>query len=402
MKTQNNSNLSRIAKYIVVIFFVGSIFYSCKKDKVEKPNEYLVESSLIATYNQSYMQYIISMIPEIGDALQGKQLLDVKVYKITYKTNNVDGSEIIASGVVIVPVSESPLPILSYQHGTIFDYAEAPSEFKTSLEISTLAVVMASAGYNLSIADYIGYGASANVPHPYEHNKTLGKTCYDMLMAAKEFLEDIKTVTSDKLFLTGYSEGGYATMALHKYIEENSELVVTMSAPAAGAYDKTGFAINVMDRNENLTFLPRFMWVLDAYNWIYGLNRPWNQYVNEPYATTLEAVDHPFHYGLAQISTNPQELFTSSIIDGILSRTDSQLLSALADNDIYDWKPKAPVTLYYGTADDYVFSLNSENAYYAMHARGANVTSVPYNGLNHTTALKPYLADMFKLFESLK
>ena len=76
--------------------------------------------------------------------------------------------------------------------------------------------------------------------------------------------------------------------------------------------------------------------------------------------------------------------------------------NALADNDNFDWAPKYPITLYYGTADDYVFPINSETAYDALVANGATVSKVVFEDANHSTALVPYMLDMFELFESLK
>jgi acetyl esterase/lipase len=93
---------------------------------------------------------------------------------------------------------------------------------------------------------------------------------------------------------------------------------------------------------------------------------------------------------------------TETIKNGILNETDSEFLDVLAANDTYDWNPVAPITLYYGTADDYVFPLNSETAYDALLANGANVDKVTYEGKNHETAFFPYLIDVFELFESLK
>jgi acetyl esterase/lipase len=238
--------------------------------------------------------------------------------------------------------------------------------------------------------------------HPYEHANSLATASYDMLMAVKEYIENSNISISDKLFLSGYSEGGTATMALHKYIEENSDLQVTLSAPAAGAYNKTAFARSILQRNENLTFLPHFMWVIHSYNKFYKLNRSWSDFVNEPHATTLKAVSHPFNYRNAAITLNPQELFTIDIRIGVLNGDDHAFLNVLADNNIYDWKPKAPVRLYYGTADDYVFPVNSETAYEAMKARGADVTRIAFEGLNHSTAFMPYILDVFNLFETLK
>ncbi len=403
MKSIINKQKKHFFETIFVIIVLSSAI-GCKNDDStpENQHDYLIESQLIASVTESQVLTLAMGYADVYDAISGKDLSDVKVYKLIYKTVNVEGNEINASGVVIIPQTSNAVPILSYQHGTLFNKLDAPSLYFTGLETRGLATIMASAGYAVSVPDYLGYGVSTDYPHPYEHAKTLGSASFDMLMAAKEFFKDNNINLSDKLFITGYSEGGNATMALHQYIEENSDLVVTMSAPASGAYNKTAFAKDILQHDEDLDFLPNFMWVIDAYNWIYGLNRPWSSYVNEPYATTLEAVSDPLLLASASISNNPQVLFTSVTIDGVTNETDADFMGALADNDIYDWTPQYPVTLYYGTADDYVFPLNSETAYDALYENGATVTKVAYEGLDHNTALMPYVLDMFDLFESLK
>ena len=400
----NEARFNNLFQKISILLVFALILASCKKDgtpEKEKNFTTLIDWQFIDNVNKSTIQTIGILFPDIAEIINQNELQNVNVFKITYKTKNVEGTEIMASGVVLYPSGGSNLPLLSYQHGTLSNQADAPSNYKGE-EIMYLAPTISSTGYALSVPDYIGYGASADYPHPYEHSKTLGSASFDMLIAAKEFLDYHDITLSEKLFLTGYSEGGNATMALHHHIEQNTDLVVTMSAPAAGAYNKTAFARDLMQHNEDLRFLPRFMWVIDSYNWIYGLNRPWSDYVTEPDASTLEAITDPMNLGGAAISLNPQTLFTAEIRGGILNETDTEFLNVLADNDSYNWDPAYPITLYYGTADDYVFPLNSETAYDALLANGADVTKVAYDGKDHETAFMPYLLDVFKLFESLK
>jgi dienelactone hydrolase len=399
-----NNKINHLLYLGVLLIFLATLPTGCKKDDTDKQeqNVYLVEYSLITGLSETQVLNVAKMIPEVYDLALTKDLSEVKVYKLIYKTINVDGNEIVASGAVIVPVSDAVLPLLSYQHGTLTNYSDAPSQYSTGMEVRGTATIIASAGFVVSVPDYLGYGESKSYPHPYEHAQTLARTSFDMLMAVQEFCVTMSISLSDKLFLTGYSEGGGATMALHRYIEVNSDLVVTMSAPASGAYNKTAFAKEIIQTNEDLYFLPEFMWVIDSYNWIYGLNRPWNQYVNEPYATTLESVTDPFLFGSADISLNPQVLFTQTTIDGVSNSTDTEFMNALADNDNFDWTPQYPVTLYYGTADDYVFPINSETAYNAMYANGADITRVIYDGADHSEAYIPYIIDVFEMFESLK
>ena len=144
------------------------------------------------------------------------------------------------------------------------------------------------------------------------------------------------------------------------------------------------------------------MWVIDSFDDIYGLNRQWSDYVLEPDATTLTNIVDPLTYGNADIKLNPQQLFTTEFKNGILNETDTEFINALSASDNYDWTPRYPITLYYGTADDYVFPINSETTYEKLLNNGATVTLVPLPDKDHETAVIPYFLSVFELFESLK
>ena len=68
-----------------------------------------------------------------------------------------------------------------------------------------------------------------------------------MLRAVKEFCDNRGIIYNNQLFLSGYSQGGHATMALHKALQEHhsSEFQVTASAPGAGPYDISGEQANL-------------------------------------------------------------------------------------------------------------------------------------------------------------
>lgn len=92
--------------------------------------------------------------------------------------------------------------------------------------------------------DYEGFGISANRSHPYlAHQLTAQQVCdavkygleiYRSLAKALPFSTDWKSIC------IGYSQGGSAALATHKYIEQNSldnELHFTGSFCAGGPYD---------------------------------------------------------------------------------------------------------------------------------------------------------------------
>ncbi|WP_236704975.1 alpha/beta hydrolase family protein [Hymenobacter sp. AT01-02] len=359
-------------------------------DETPAPTPVLVGSTLIGEYSTTTLAGRVREIPLVGSLAR----YPIKVYRLTYTTHNTDGQAITASGALLVPVVSTALPLISYQHGTIrpSDEDRAPSYYSTSSEIWSAVSVLASTGYIVSAPDYIGYGASKALPHPYEHAASLASASADMLRATREFCKQQNISVNQKNFLLGYSEGGYATMALHKYLEEKypAELPVAASAPGAGAYNKSGFAKYVVNSTQPLSFLSTYVWVLDTYNRVYKLNRPFSAYFQEPYATQLQA--NPF----GSVPSLPSQLFTASFRQSVATDSDAALTASLRDNDIYDWKPKAPLALFHGTADDYVPYFNSQDAYKAMQARGATQVQLkPIQGGNHFTSVATYTLQAF-------
>jgi len=385
---------------LLVIFFV-----SCnrKNDEQVTPSfQYLVESTQLGEFDANSIKARYANDPTISPFLAILPLNTVRVYRIVYKTTDVSGNEINASGALIFPAENKPYALISYQHGTITAESEAPSNYQPNSEAYDAGTLLSGVGYVVAMPDYIGYGSSKDLEHPYEHAASLASTSRDMIRAAREFCGANGVTLNNQLFLTGYSEGGYATMALHKLLEEQhrDEFTVTASAPGAGAYNKTGFAQDVVSRNENLEFINAYLWVLDTYNKVYGLNRPFSAFVNEPYATQLTNAAPTI--GIQTIvPQNPQVLFMQSFLDGIKNGTDTELLNALKDNDIYNWTPQAPIRMFHGTADNFVPFFNSQNALDAMRANGVSqVELVPINGGNHFTSIASFTLGVFEYFGS--
>jgi len=345
----------------------------------------LTGSTLIGEYSTATLAGRVQGIPLAGALVK----YPIRAYRLTYRTHTPDGQETTASGAVLVPVATTALPVLSYQHGTLLPSSEgqAPSYYAQGSDVWSVVSVLASTGYVVSAPDYLGYGASKALPHPYEHAASLASTSADMLRAAREFCQQQQVSVNQKNFLLGYSEGGYATMALHKLLEEKyaTTLPVAASAPGAGAYHKTAFARYVLQSTQPLSFLSTYVWVLRTYDRVYALNRPTSFYYQAPYAAQLQADP----YG--EVPSQASQLFAPSFRQAVLDNSDVQLNAALAANDIYDWKPTAPLALFHGTADDYVPFFNSQDAYDAMQKRGATQVELhPIQGGNHFSSATAY------------
>src|SRR5690606_21531106 len=152
--------------------------------------------------------------------------------------------EVKASGILFVPTGvEGEMPIIIYNHGT---------QLVKNREIDLqgeqfICAAFAGDGYIMVFPDYFGIGKGEGF-HPYQHAESEAQASVDMLRASQNILKDLNIKYSDKLFVTGYSQGGHASMSTTKFIQERckGEFKVTAAAPMSGAYDMTGVQAEVM------------------------------------------------------------------------------------------------------------------------------------------------------------
>lgn len=402
-------------KNLLYLSFLIFIINACSSSSTEETVEptlpvYLVDAQKVSELSVDDIKSNLALLTLFDPSFSflnnytDRIQYDVEAYKITYKTEYLDGEEIEASGLVILPKTTSPISTFSYQHGTITSDSNAPSNFSLTSESTLISLPLASLGYMVVAPDYIGYGASNQIEHPYEHKALTASACRDMLRAAKEFAAQEGKSVNDKLYLAGYSQGGAATMGLHELLESShsNEFTVSASIPGAGAYNKLGFTQYILTQEEELTFIDSYVWVLGTYNSIYNINRSYDYYFTEPNASYIAST--PLNQiNVNQIDQNPQTLFTQELRDGILNETDQELLAAINDNNSFDWAPKAPIIMYHGTADDYVPFFNAEDALNAMRSRGAtNVQLIPIEGGDHFSSITPYFEGVLQSLDQLQ
>ena len=336
---------------------------------------------------------------------------DTDCYKLTYKTPDLSNVLVNASGLVCLPKGKTgPSPLLSYQHGTIFTQAATPSN-PTSVYF-WYGAASAAFGYITVVPDYLGYGVSSSMPHPYVHAKSLSSTVINMLRATKHFLAlpSINRATNGQLFLAGYSEGGYATLAAQKTIELTlaSEFTVTASEPGAGPYDVTG-TVQAQSSSSTIFDPSAGAFLIKSYDTIYNKPSQIDHYFTPVPAGLMAtlfsgALDG---YGIAtalggyNISTNT--LFNQAFLDNYNGAGEVAIKAFVAENNIYNWKPSAPTFLFHGEKDDVVPYANTTTAIQAMQANGApavalhncDAGSLP---TTHSNCSWPYHVDMMATF----
>jgi len=256
-------NLARTFPLIVSLLLVSACNWGGGKDDASDSNpppaaapqrgELLTKPApLVKSYSPA------DLLTLLGGSDLGKELLalaytpkcGVDVYQLTYETVGGKGESAKASGALMVPTGsdsgcQGPRPILAYAHGTTPDktYNIALIEKSNAEEGLLLAAVFGSRGYIVVAPNYAGYDTSDLPYHPYLNADQQSKEMIDVVTAARSALP-VSSATSvtdnSKLFLTGYSQGGYVAMAAHKAMQA-ANMAVTASGPMSGPYALAAF-----------------------------------------------------------------------------------------------------------------------------------------------------------------
>ena len=388
-----------ITTLILILFLIA-----CRKEDnapVSQPApQYLVSATLLETSTKDELQSALAGVPSLTPFVMN----GIKIYKITFNTKDYQGNRLVASGAVYVPTLDTPVPLFCYQHGTIFpsDEPTAPSYNAGSGE-SILSTVMAANGFLTVAPDNIGYGVSKTAFRQTNHYFSSASSALDMLNAVKEMAAQWNIRVTDKLFLSGWSQGAGSAVALSKVIQDKGDTGFNLvaSAPYAGAYHMSAFADTLLKPNtaDVAPFATNaYAWIVKAYNAMYNINQPSAYY----FGTYAPAIDADIE---TDLPVSPTEVFASQFRNDFRNRTGPGLAmyNAFKDNDVYDWRPNFKLSLYHGTADDYVPFFNSQDAFTAMKARGAtDVILVPLPGANHSTGVLPFLVGMLTEWQPLK
>ena len=280
-------------------------------------------------------------------------------WRLTYLTVDGNGNSVVASGLVSAPDKPDgrESPVISYQHGTIFKDAEAPSN---ALGATEPTQVMASLGYIVVAADYVGYGASKGVQHPYLLSAPTAAAVNDLLTAARLWRQSSKKLGNGQLFLLGYSEGAYATMAAQRALQADNSLhlgTLVASVAGAGPYDVGSTLDRALARAKDENAL------LGALINPGFLSRLGSGVRNEVRRAILKQL----------LPDDADVSFQSTFLDNFLA-DDVPAIDRMSN--VHDWKPLLPFRLFHGRDDRTVPYKSSTVALATMRANGAPASQV--------------------------
>jgi hypothetical protein len=232
----------------------------------------------------------------------------VFLYKIQYETPDLQGVTDTASGLLVIPdMNLGAFPLLCYQHGTVGEKQAVPSNLQSEAPI---AFFWGAMGYVTAAPDYLGLGDSRGF-HPYVHAASEASAAIDMLYAVRDFVPSLSLSLSDQLFITGYSQGGHAALALQREIQENfgQDFSITASAPMSGPYSISGEMKRNLFRNDPYFYPAYLPYTLLSYQTVYG--------------NIFNSLDEMFKPGYDSLA---QAFYTGAISSGQLN---NQLISRL-------------------------------------------------------------------------
>lgn len=401
------SSTRSMKKSVILVLCIA--FYSCSEDSTEPQivPEVLVESTVVTNKSRD----------DIEDFIKSKSLpisssdivSSVTVYKIVYKTK-LNGNEIMASGLVSLPDTQSPVAMVSFQHGTIAANSEAPTMTPVSSDLMMFYASMAAPGFIGVAPDLIGFGASKDVLHPYYLLQPTADAVVDCLKAARELALTKGLNFNERLFLAGYSQGGYATMAAHQKIEQSKpeHFNLIASFPSSGGYDVKGVQEYFFEQTEYDQ--PFYLaYVALAYKTHMNWSEPLTDLFQEPYASRVpDLFDGTNTSGMinSQLTNDITELIQADILANI--DTDPKydyLTDALSENSPINFVPKAKMFMYHGDLDVTVPYQNSVDVYNHFIGLGAStdvVTFTPLPYATHPTGVTPYLVNFIRELMILK
>ncbi len=397
----NKMSLKRVVfKPAVVLLLIVVSVISCKKDNSTNSYSYYVSRESSVSYTKDYVNALLgaaSLTMPDFTGLMPYVKSGVNCYRVVYKTS-VGGQEINASGLVCVPSDPGDYPVLSFQNGTNTVNSLAPTEDPSSYTYQMIEMV-ASMGYVVVIADYPGFGESSQIPHPYLVKEPTVRSLVDLLYAVKEMASsDLPGISlKNDYSLMGYSQGGWATLALDKALEKdyNSDFNLKGSVCGAGPYDLSLLFSGMVSQT---TYpMPVYIgYIINAFSAYNQFTNPVSDILNEPYAGRLGSL-YDGTLSSAQINSQLNDtlsvLLNPAFIAGFNSSNDYlSVREALAANSVTAWQTNKPLLLIHGEADSTVSPLSTVTMYNDLLQAGSSpdiIDKVMIPGVGHGDGAVP-------------
>ncbi len=236
-------------------------------------------------------------------------------------------------------------------------------------------VVLSALGYIVVSADYVGFGTTQGMDHPYLTATPSANSVVDLLTAAQTWRLQQGVADNGQLFLAGYSEGGYVTMAAQRAIQQAGGTLqqqLQATVPGAGPYD-VQVTLDVL-----LARLP---------SWLQVLFKP--EHLRDASETVRNEIRR---FLLSQLLPGDADVaYQTLFIDRYLA--DDKAAIAANHSVHLGWAPQVPVYMFHGKDDQtvpYAASQSALQTWQAAGAKGVTLTDCTTGDRGHLQCVPEY------------
>lgn len=304
----------------------------------------------------------------------------VDAWRVLYPSADSAGRPIRLSGFLALPRGVEPKTLVSWHHGTTTTRSAVPSNVST--DAMAAAFVFAGTGRAVIAPDYLGLGASP-LTHTYLVADDTVRAITDLLAAAR----GVTGVPGTPPFLMGFSQGAHACLAAQAAMEQAGQ-AVRGSAAVAGAHNLRTISLGEALQGGAASHSLYLAYLARGYGARYG--HPLDSVLTEAAAATatrLFETPHKPEEIVAGLPTQPRTMFRPDFLAAFDADRPHWLLDAIAANETSHFTPRAPIRLYYGSADRDVVPREAQATSAEMQARGGDVTAIDVGDVGHDPSL---------------
>lgn len=322
----------------------------------------------------------------------GEARYGVDAYRVMYRTEDANGRPVVASGLVAFPSAAAgpgksgghekadqpdglaSLPVVSYDHGTTATSADTPSSFGLgpdhAVEGRWSAELFASAGFAVTEPDYVGMGTGTG-PIEYLVAKSEVSASADLITAARTLAKEHSFALQHKVFVTGFSQGGQAAMALGRDLQRTGGLRAL--APVSGPYELlTAELPGLFNGQLSPAMEPYYVgYVLTTWNRLYHLYQNPAQAFRAPYASEMASLFSGRQQDatvVAKLPSKLDKLLTPAFYARIEHPAGAMRRAFEVNATCSGWRPDVPVKLFAASGDTTVTQVNAEQCAKAIKA----------------------------------
>ncbi|MBP9994937.1 MAG: hypothetical protein KBT67_08390 [bacterium] len=419
--------MKNILKHSFIAMMLVLLAFSCKKDdndpvepvtpiyEVSNVKNISLSDTLVNIIQQlieySKIDSIIGTIHDVPYIITPGELISaisenwgdgVSTGVMKYQSKDLSGAPATLSGKIYIKnTADKRLKgIIIANHFTVCSNNECPSN--TLLEPESILVPF---GYAMVMADYIGYGSTVDMEHPYLNWEATATASIDAYFAMKQYLEDNGYEIGDERYNVGYSQGGEATMSVLRMVTErySDRIRLNRSFVGAGPHSIEATYDDVIAND--FTGIPMAMpMIVNGMNASYDLGLDLDEVfvgeMRDNYKKVLSKQHSSLYLMTLFRDHEASKIFAPAFLDKNDPMTAKFIDAARKNELVGTWTPKAgeDIYLFHSRQDDMVPFVNSERMGAALEGTSCKLEKVFGDFGNHVQGMALFMLSVSGYF----